>query len=158
MPRVSDVNGTEENRNNNDDHSAASSKTTFVVRTTGAPITPLVPVTIFTPYVRPPNEPNTIKSLKGTKLEPLRALLAPLPEIFTNIIVAQSWTALDLSLKIKQSRSSHSRVTKRVFVRDEHDKAVTDADSGETITKHVILRCIRDKKSEHTLACIKNTR
>ena len=77
LPRVGYSNGNEENRNT-DNNSAASSETTFVVRTTGAPVTQLIPVTISTTYVRPPNEPNAIKSLKGTKLEPLRALLAPL--------------------------------------------------------------------------------
>ena len=98
--RVSDVHGNEDNRNNRDDYSAASSETTFVVRTTGAPVTQLIPVTNSTPYARPHNEPNAIKSLKGTKLEPLRALLAPLPERFITTIVAQSRAALDLSSKI----------------------------------------------------------
>ena len=143
--RVSDVHGNEDNRNNTDDHSAASSKTTFVVRTTGAPVTQLISVTISTPYVRPPNEPNAIKSLKGTKLEPLRALLAPLPERFITTIVTQSRAALDLSSKIKQRESSYSRFTERIVVRDEHGKAVTDAESGAPVTEQFIPRSIRDK-------------
>ena len=106
LPRVSDV-GNRENRNNTDDHSTTSSKTTkYIFRTGGAPVTPLIPVTISTPYIRPPDKPNTIKSLKGIKLEPLRALLVPLLERFATTIVAQSWTALDLSLKFKQRESS----------------------------------------------------
>ena len=144
LPRVSDVHGNEENRNNTDDHST-SSDSTFVVRTAGAPIAPLIPVTISTPYVRPPNEPNAIKSLKGTKLEPLRALLAPLPERFITTIVAQSRAALDLSSKIKQRESSYSRFTERIVVRDEHGKAVTDAESGAPVTEQFIPRSIRDK-------------
>lgn len=145
LPRVSNVGGNEDIRNNTDDHSAASSETTYVVRTPGAPVATLIPVTISTPYVRAPNEPNAIKSLKGTKLEPLRALLAPLPEKFTTTIVAQSRAALDLSAKIKQRESSYSRFTERVVVRDEHGKAVTDAESGAPITEQFIPRSIRDK-------------
>ena len=144
MPRVSDVHGNEENRNNTDDHST-SSVSTFFVRTAGVPIAPLIPVTISTPYVRPPNKPNAIKSLKGTKLEPLRALLAPLPERFITTIVAQSRAALDLSSKIKQRESSYSRFTERIVVRDEHGKAVTDAESGAPVTEQFIPRSIRDK-------------
>jgi hypothetical protein len=145
LPRVSYGNGTEDDRNNADDHSAASSETTYVVRTTGAPVTQLIPVTISTAYARPHNEPNAIKSLKGTKLEPLRALLAPLPERFITTIVAQSRAALDLSSKIKQRESSYSRFTERIVVRDEHGKAVTDAESGAPITEQFIPRSIRDK-------------
>jgi hypothetical protein len=115
LPRVSNVIGNRENRNNTDDHSTTSSTTTkYIVRTGGAPVTPLIPGTISTPYVCPPNEPNAIKSLKGTKLEPLRALLAALPERFTTTIVDQSRAALDLSLKIKQRESSYSQFTERV--------------------------------------------
>ena len=143
--RVSDVHGNEDNRNNTDDHSAASSETTFVVRTTGAPVTQLIPVIISTPYVRPPNEPNAIKSLKGTKLEPLRAFLEPLPERCTTTIVTQSQAVLDLSLNIKQRESSYSHFTERVVVRNEHGKAVTDAKSGATVTEDFIPRSIRDK-------------
>ena len=124
---------------NTDNHGTTSSTTNkYIVRTGGAPVTPLIPVTIFTSYVRPPNELNAVKSLKGTKLEPLRALLALLPEKFTTTIVAQSWVALDLSLKIKQRESSYSQFTKQVVVRDEHGKATTDTESGETITEHYI--------------------
>ena len=144
LPRVSDVNGNKDNRDNKDNHSAASSETTYVVRTTGAPVPPMIPVTISTPYVRPPNEPNTVKSLKGTNLEPLRELIAPLAERCTTTIVAQSRAALDHSSKIKQRESSYFQFTERV-IRDEHGKTVTDARSGATITEDVIPRSSRDK-------------
>ena len=143
LPGVSDVNGNKENRNNTDDHRAASSETTYVVRTTGAPVPPMIPVTISTPYVRPPNEPNTVKSLKGTNLEPLRELIAPLAERCTTTIVAQSRAALDHSSKIKQRESSYFQFTERV-IRDEHGKTVTDAKSGATITEQFVPRSIRD--------------
>ena len=58
-PGVSDVIGNRENRNNTDNHSTTSNTTTkYIVRTGDAPITPLIPVTIFPPYVRPPNKSN----------------------------------------------------------------------------------------------------
>ena len=68
-----------------------------------------------------------------------------LPERFTTTIVAQSRAALDLSLKIKQRESSYSQFTKQVIVRDGHGKAVTNGESGETITEHFIPRSIRDR-------------
>ena len=107
LPRVSGINGNRENRKT-DNHSTTSSKTAYIVRTRGTPVTPLILVTISMPYVCPPNKPNAIKSLNGTQLEPLRALLAPLPERFITIIVAQSWAALDLSSVTPYSPSESS--------------------------------------------------
>jgi len=90
-----------------------------------------------------------VKSLKGTKLEPLLALIALLPKIFTTTIVARSRVALDLSLKIKQRESSYSRFAERIVTSDEHGKAVTDTKSGETITNTFIPWSISDKNPVH---------
>ena len=95
--RVSNV-CNRENRMNMDNHSTISSTTTkYIVRTGGAPVTLLIPVTISTPYIHPPNKRNAIKSLNCMKIEPLRALLALLPERFATTMVAQLRVALDLS-------------------------------------------------------------
>ena len=104
-----------------------------------------LPLTINSEYVHPPNEPNALKALKGTKLEPLRALLATLPERFITHIAALSRATLDLAQKIKQRDSSASRFNKQVVVLDEHGKAVLDDETGAKKTTDFIPRSVRDK-------------
>lgn len=79
---------------------------------------PPPPLTIDSAYVRPPNKPNALKALKGTRLESLRALLAPLPEQFITKIVALSRATLDLAQKIKQREASAAHFEQPVVVRD----------------------------------------
>ena len=94
--------------------------------------TPTTPsITIESAYDRPPNEPNALKALKGTRLEPLGALLAPLPERSIIKIVALSKATLDLAQKIKQREASASRFNKPVVKRDEHGNPVIDKETGE---------------------------
>ena len=102
-------------------------------------------ITIESAYERPPNESSTLKTLKGTRLEPLRALLAPLPERFSIKIVALSKATLDLSQKIKQQEASASRFDKPIVERDDHGNLVIDEQTGEQKTSIFIPRSIRDK-------------
>ena len=101
--RVSDVGGrppenVDPPRGTDDESLASLSAGEFHVMTRAVDITSL---SIYFTYDHPPSESNALKALKGTKLEPLCALLVTLPEQFTTTIVAQSQTTLDLTQKIK---------------------------------------------------------
>ena len=67
-----------------------------------------------------PNEPEkkSLKALQGTKLDPIRALLAPQPEVFITTIIASSKAMLDLLQTTRQQESSHARLTESLVLRD----------------------------------------
>ena len=84
--RVSDIHNVGNIMNMGKDNKTISTTNgQYPVRIGGVNTTYLTLVVISTPYIHPHNELNTIQALKGTKLKPFHALLAPLPERFTTI-------------------------------------------------------------------------
>ena len=69
--------------------------------------------------------------MKGTKLEPLIAVLAPLPKSYTTVIAVQAKAALAVSLQIKQREASFFRFNKQVVATDKSGNPIRDEESGE---------------------------
>ena len=72
-----------------------------------------------------------LKAPKGTKIDPLRVLLALQPRNLPTNTIDLSKSMLDLSQKeIRQRESNYSRFNEQVVERDCDGKAVVDTESG----------------------------
>ena len=89
---------------------------------------------------------NTVlKKLVGSRLEPIKNLLAPHPPSFITTAIASSSAMLDLLFNIKQREIIFIRFDSQVVVRDSDDKAVTDDTTGKEKNVDLIPRSIRGK-------------
>ena len=81
--------------------------------------------------LRDPNPPTqakttALKKLVGSRLEPIKKLLAPHPTSFITTTIASSNAMLTLLLNIKQQEISFLRFDSQVVVRDSDGKAIID--------------------------------
>ena len=100
--------------------------------------------------LRDPNPPTqakttALKKLVGSRLEPIKKLLAPHPTSFITTTIASSNAMLTLLLNIKQREISFLRFDSQVVVRDNNGKAVIDDVTNKEKTVAFIPRSIRGK-------------
>ncbi len=86
-----------------------------------------------------------MKSIKGTQLEPLLALLATQPEELHPTIIAKSKAMLALTDNIKQRESSHKRFDEPMVLKDDKGQPIMDEETGEPKTVGFIPRSVRKK-------------
>ena len=100
--------------------------------------------------LRDPNPPTQVKTtalkkLVGSRLEPIKNLLAPHPPSFVTTTIASLNAMLTLLLNIKQREISFLRFDSQVVVRDNSGKAVIDDVANKEKTVVFIPRSIRGK-------------
>ena len=105
--------------------------------------TAMLPIVKFSDQLNE-TEKKSLKALQGTKLDPIRALLAPQPEVFITTIIASSKAMLDLLQTTRQRESSHARFTERLVLRDDRGQPVLDTNQDEQQV-NFIPRSIRSK-------------
>ena len=90
-------------------------------------------------------EHGKLKALRGTKLDPLCALLAMQPAIVNTTIIDISRLMLNLDQNIRQQESSDSRFTKPLNNRDSGGQPAVATESGDNPPQEFIPRSVRIK-------------